>query len=968
MTNESMSRIEVAMSNKRELREVNKLPSEEETRAAELPPEKERETSPSSHLDTARVLANLRGLTLSGGAFSGVSQCIQFCLDFISIVVLARLLSPQDYGLVAMVTALASFLRVFRDAGLSTATVQRENITQAQVSNLFWINAGLGVFATITFGLAAPIIAWFYQEPPLVWVTLALSLTFTLTGLTVQHQALLNRQMRFRTLATVDIGAMTTGILIGIGMAVHKCGYWSLVGMNLGNATMRALLIWSLCKWRPHMPSRRSGVRPLVNFGAFLSMGNFIYSVAGGFDTLLLGRSFGAGAVGLYTRSSAMLMRPFGQILGPMGNLFLPVLSRLQNQPENYRQTFLQLYRAVVLFSFVCTGMFLALAKPLTLLVLGPKWENAAPIFAALTLVAMFLPLSSVCTWLFTTQGRGSDSLRCSVISSLVTVAAFIVGLPFGPVGVALAFGVSGLMIQMPVLYFLAGREGPVRQSHMWREFISLLPVWGVVFCGTFLARKLVWHAGPLTEVLICGLLGFLVVAAFAWVYPPARQILGRLFSLAQEYRLLATNKFSELAEEKPAAADCSTTVAKISNGTNKGKPRILFITPFWPHRATIGSEVRAKLTFEALRAHANVDVVYLKEGVNGSLPDWDSSIGRLSILPIRPHPRVKLIGQLRWYLDPMLAFPWGCGVERHEFAKLYATLDTYDLVWFFKLRSPDMFPITSWPRSVLDIDDVPSTYHRIVRGMGDPLIESVQTIGRHWSWRRREALLGKRFDILGVCSEGDRAYLLQLGVRSPIHVIPNGVPTPIAEPLRNPSKPVRIGFMGLFEYPPNHEGIAWFARECWPRIKAAIPDARLRLAGPDSDGPLKPAGPDIDGLGFIPDPAAEIATWSVCIVPIRRGAGTRVKIAEGFCRKCPIVSTPLGAYGYELGNGEELLLADSADDFSSACIKLIRHPAEATAMAERAWQQFLKQWTWDAIRPRVWAAAEDCLRQNTKR
>jgi glycosyltransferase involved in cell wall biosynthesis len=122
------------------------------------------------------------------------------------------------------------------------------------------------------------------------------------------------------------------------------------------------------------------------------------------------------------------------------------------------------------------------------------------------------------------------------------------------------------------------------------------------------------------------------------------------------------------------------------------------------------------------------------------------------------------------------------------------------------------------------------------------------------------------------------------------------------------------------------------------------------------------PQGPDIDRLGWIADPEAEIATWSAMIVPIRFGAGTRVKIAEGFSRRCPIVSTHIGAYGYDVRDGEQLCLADTAEDFAAACIRLMQSPREGEAIGERGWREFMQKWTWDAIAPNVWAAAQDCL------
>jgi glycosyltransferase involved in cell wall biosynthesis len=129
----------------------------------------------------------------------------------------------------------------------------------------------------------------------------------------------------------------------------------------------------------------------------------------------------------------------------------------------------------------------------------------------------------------------------------------------------------------------------------------------------------------------------------------------------------------------------------------------------------------------------------------------------------------------------------------------------------------------------------------------------------------------------------------------------------------------------------------------------------------------LRPNAPDIEALGYLTDPADEIATWSAMIVPILHGAGTRVKIADAFSRKCPVVSTHLGAYGYDVRNGRELLVADDPRQFASACVALIRDRAAAEAISERAYNAFLKKWTWDAIAPRVWAAAEDALRSDSR-
>jgi glycosyltransferase involved in cell wall biosynthesis len=374
---------------------------------------------------------------------------------------------------------------------------------------------------------------------------------------------------------------------------------------------------------------------------------------------------------------------------------------------------------------------------------------------------------------------------------------------------------------------------------------------------------------------------------------------------------------------------------------------------------------LRSLGVLHALQQMGTVELVILDdEGETGELlfePGLDLRVRHT--FEAKPRAKRGVVQKLRWTIDPTSDYPNGCGVGIEATRRLLGSLHAYDLVWFFKLRSPDLFPNGPWPRSVLDIDDVPSMCERVKLHLNSSVRDRFLTLRQIFSWQRREKLLADRFSVLAVCSEKDREYLRHMGVAAPLHVIPNAFATPSSEPVRCPAVPTRVGFIGLLEHFPNRDGIHWFANTCWPKIKREFPNARLRLVGIGSDGPDKPDAADVDGLGWLADPATEISTWSVMVVPIRIGGGTRVKIAEGFAHKCPIVSTPLGAYGYEARDGHNMYLGDCPESFANACLLTLREPKRAAEMADRAWREFLDKLTWDAIRPRVWAAAEDCLR-----
>src|SRR5438477_10732880 len=216
---------------------------------------------------TDHLQKDLHARSFRGGAITLTGQGARFALNLVSTAILARLLRPQDFGLVAMVTSITSFIGLFKDLGLSNATVQRLHITHEEISFLFWINVVLSLATTLLVIALAPVIAWFYHEPRLFHVTLILSLSFIISGLAVQHQALLRRQMQFKSLAVRDVIALVCGIASGITFACLGFGYWSLVAVPVAANVASCILLWSICHWRPGRLQRRVGAGGMLAFG-----------------------------------------------------------------------------------------------------------------------------------------------------------------------------------------------------------------------------------------------------------------------------------------------------------------------------------------------------------------------------------------------------------------------------------------------------------------------------------------------------------------------------------------------------------------------------------------------------------------------------------------------------------------------------------------------------------------------------
>ena len=462
------------------------------------------------HLKTDHLLHNIGRRAVSGGFVTFAAQLVKFVLTFGAAAILARLLSPRDFGLVGMVLGVTALVEIFNELGLSMATVQRQSITNQQVSNLFWINVAVSGFFSVVTCAFAPLLARFYQDTRITLIVLALAPLFLLTGSTVQHRALLARQMRFRAIAVIDVTSMLLGFLAACALARAGFGYWALVAQQQVFTIASLVLTWSTSRWRPEWPSSGSGVRPLLSFGAHLTLADSVARLTVNSDSVLVGKFFGAASLGLYSRASVLLRRPLDQVFAPVSAVMDPVLARLQSDPARYRQTFLRTYDMMAMIILPFSAVCLALSRPLVLVILGPKWDAAIPMFAAFAVVAISSPLANIVSWLYQSQGRGRDQLRSHTIGGIITVAAYVVGLKWGPVGVVVAQAITCALVRLPVVYYIAGRSGPVSTSDLFFRYCSQLPAWATVYLSTMLVRMAFGISSPLLEVLVCAPLGLL--------------------------------------------------------------------------------------------------------------------------------------------------------------------------------------------------------------------------------------------------------------------------------------------------------------------------------------------------------------------------------------------------------------------------------------------------------------------------
>jgi PST family polysaccharide transporter len=397
---------------------------------------------------------DLKSRALRGGFAKLAAQAAIFVLRIGSVVVLARLLEPKDFGLVGMVTAVTGAFNLFKDAGLSVVTVQKADITDDQISTLFWINLLVGVILGLCCIALGPALVSFYREPRLFWVAAAMGLGFVLNSAGVQHAALLQRQMRFVALATVDIVSWVFSVAVGITLSVAGFGYWALVWMAVVLPTASTAGAWLVARWVPGRPRRRVGAGSMMRFGSTVTLNTLVVYVAYNADKLLVGRLWGAAALGIYGRAYQLINIPTDNLNSAVGGVAISALSRVQNVPALLKQYFLKSYLLVLSFTLpvtVASGLF---AADIIGVVLGPKWEPAVPIFRLMAPTIFAFAIINPLGWLLFATGRVRRSLHMALVIAPAVILGYVSGLPFGAHGVAAGYSIAMALLTIPMTFW----------------------------------------------------------------------------------------------------------------------------------------------------------------------------------------------------------------------------------------------------------------------------------------------------------------------------------------------------------------------------------------------------------------------------------------------------------------------------------------------------------------------------------
>jgi len=317
--------------------------------------------------------------------------------------------------------------------------------------------------------------------------------------------------MQFARLAAIDVTSAVAGLAVSIAWTFIDRSYWALFTGTLTGAVLPTLCYWASSRWRPGLPRKVEGISQLINFGAGITGFNFANFFARNLDNVLIGKYWGESQLGLYDRAYKLLLFPLSQITNPLSKVMVPALSRLKDEPDRYRSAYLRVMPLILLVALPGVAFATAMSDVVIPFVLGEQWRQSSGIFLALGFAGLLQPLNNPAGWLFVSQGRSGDFMRWGIVTAVTSVLAFLVGLPYGAFGVAVAYAVSEYL-RTPFLWLYIGKTGPLKASHVLQAATPFV-------LGAHLALAAVWFAKPfLPQQPILAMAGAVVMSYIATI------------------------------------------------------------------------------------------------------------------------------------------------------------------------------------------------------------------------------------------------------------------------------------------------------------------------------------------------------------------------------------------------------------------------------------------------------------------
>lgn len=398
-------------------------------------------------MESPKPSLNLRQKALLGVFWSAIESWGRQFISFGVFFLLARLLGPETFGLVALSSIFLNFLQVFVDQGFSQAIIQRKDLEPEHLDTAFWTNLGMGIFlATITIS-SANLIAVFFKEPAIIPIIRCLSVTFLLIAFSSVQNAILQRQLAFKSLAKRTLIGVLIGGLVGVTMALSGFGVWSLVAQQITSSLVQVLVLWRVSDWRPGLRFSQRHFQELFSFGINVLGMNIFNFFNRRSDDFLIGYFLGSVALGYYTVAYKLLLVLTELLTSVIAKVSLPTFARLQEEPERLRNA---LYQAIKLTSLITfPGFFgmVILAPEIVRVIFGEQWLPSIPVMQVLNLIGILYAYFYFNSAVIMAMGKPAWKLALDGVQAVTNILAFAIAVQWGIVAVAAAYVIRGYLM-----------------------------------------------------------------------------------------------------------------------------------------------------------------------------------------------------------------------------------------------------------------------------------------------------------------------------------------------------------------------------------------------------------------------------------------------------------------------------------------------------------------------------------------
>jgi Membrane protein involved in the export of O-antigen and teichoic acid len=433
---------------------------------------------------------NLKTKVIHGLTWSFTSQVGTVGSQFIITVILARLLSPGDFGLLGMITVFTGFATIFNDMGISGALIQKQDTDEKHLSSAFWLNIIIGVILTLLMMAASPLIARFYDVPQLEPLIIGMSLNYFIASFTIVQQAILTKDMDFKRLAARDIVAVIAGGLVGITLAYRGFGVWSLVYQSITFTLMNVILLWTVSPWRPKFIFSKEAILDIFKFSANLTGFSIVNFFGRNVDYLLIGKFLGAEALGFYTLAYKLMMVPLQNISWVISRVMFPAYSKIQNNLIKLGDTYLKTVKAVSLVTFPMMFILFVVAPEFVVFIFGPQWEPTVIIIRVLCICGAMQSIGVLSSTIYQSLNETRTQFRLQLAATLIVTVAVIAGLNFGIKGVALFYTLQYL-IWFNINYFVVLKLLNLKLRNLYANLKTAFTINAILILILFLIKPL---------------------------------------------------------------------------------------------------------------------------------------------------------------------------------------------------------------------------------------------------------------------------------------------------------------------------------------------------------------------------------------------------------------------------------------------------------------------------------------------